>query len=212
MSTQQTLDHLVPVLDALSGIAAGVRDAQRGDPTPCTDFDVAALTGHVVGWLESFAAGFASDDGQTPDEDVSAVQVPAEDAAPRIRDAARTLTAAVRAGAAERPLAIGGSAMPGDLALSMILGEYLVHGWDLAVATGQPWTPDDDAADAARRFLTGMITPDTRGPDGWFGHEVPVADDASALERLLGLAGRDPGWAAAPPAARAAGATTARSA
>lgn len=194
MSTQQTLDHLIPVLDDLASVAANVRAAQRDDPTPCTDFDVAALTGHIVGWLESFAAGYASDNGQARDDDVSAVQVQAEDAAPRIREAAQTLGDAVRDGAAERPLAIGGSAMPGDMALSMILGEYLVHGWDLATATGQRWSPDESAAETAREFLTGMVTPDSRGPGGWFGPEVAVADDATALDRLLGLAGRDPSW------------------
>lgn len=197
MNAQQTLDHLLPTLEELSTVAAGVQDAQQDDPTPCRDFDVAALTGHIVGWLEGFAAGYASDDGQTPNDEVSAVRVAPEDAAQRICAAAQTLVEAVRAGAAERPLAIGDSAMPGDMALSMILGEYLVHGWDLAVATGQPWSPDEDATEVARQFLSGMITPDTRGPDGWFGHEVPVAADASALDRLLGLAGRDPRWAAA---------------
>lgn len=60
------------------------------------------------------------------------------------------------------------------------------------------WSPDEDAAEAARQSLTGMVTPDTRGPDGWFGHEVPLADDGDALDRLLGFAGRDPGWSAGP--------------
>lgn len=197
VSTQQTLDHLVPVLDDLADLATGVSDAQQSDPTPCTDFDVAALTGHVVGWLEGFAAGFASDDGQVPAGDPSALRLPAEDAAPRIRAAARTLADAVRAGAGERPLSIAGSALPGDMALSMILGEYIVHGWDLAVATGQPWSPDAGAAHDAREFLTGMVTRDTRGEGGMFGPEVDVAGDADALDRLLGFAGRDPAWAAA---------------
>lgn len=196
MSTQQTLDQLIPVLDDLAVVADGVRDDQRSNPTPCTEFDVAALTGHTVGWLENFAAGFASSDGECPKADVSGVEVPRAEAAPRIKAAKEQLVDAVRSGATERPLSISGSGMPGEMALSMILGEYLVHGWDLATATGQKWSPDEGAAETAQEFLTTMVTPDSRGEGGWFGPEVQVADDAPALDRLVGFAGRDPGWSA----------------
>ncbi|WP_106848463.1 TIGR03086 family metal-binding protein [Blastococcus sp. Marseille-P5729] len=194
MKPQQTLDQLIPVLDDLAAVADGVREDQRSAPTPCAEFDVAALTGHITGWLESFAAGFASTDGQCPSSDVSDVRVATDEAGPRIRSAAKTLADAVRGGAATRPLSIGDSGMPGDMALSMILGEYLVHGWDLATATGQRWTPDEGAAESAREFLTTMVTPDSRGEGGWFGPEVDVPQDAGALDRLVGFAGRDPGW------------------
>lgn len=194
MSTQQTLDHLIPVLDDLARVADGVREEQRTNPTPCADFDVAALTGHIVGWLESFSGGFSSEDGECTSSDVSGVRVPTGEAASRIRAASKTMTDAVRDGAAERPLSIGGAGMPGDMALSMILGEYLVHGWDLATATGQQWSPDEDAAESARAFLTTMVPPDSRGPGGMFGPEVEVPDSASALDRLVGFAGRDPQW------------------
>ncbi len=43
---------------------------------------------------------------------------------------------AVRGGAGARPLKLGEAAMPGEIALGMILWEYQVHGWDLARATG----------------------------------------------------------------------------
>lgn len=194
MSTNQTLDQLMPVLDQLATVADGVREEQHAGPTPCADFDIAALTGHTVGWLENFAAGFSSDDGSCPRADVSDVRVPPTDAGDRIRAAATELEKAVRNGAAERPLKISGDGMPGEMALSMILGEYLIHGWDLAAATGQQWTPDERAAESAREFLGGMVTPDSRGPGGMFGAEVEVADDASALESLVGFAGRDPHW------------------
>lgn len=194
MSTQQTLDYLSPVLDDLASLADGVRDEQRQQPTPCAEFDVAALTGHTVGWLENFAAGFASSDGSCPKTDVSDVDVPAADASARIRAAATSLTSSIGGGAAERPLAVSGDGMPGDMALSMMLGEYIVHGWDLAKATGQSWSPDEQAVTSAHEFLTTMVTPDSRGPGGWFGPEVEVPNDAPALDKLVGFAGRDPGW------------------
>lgn len=196
-TTADTLELLVPVLDDLSTVADGVHQHQRGAPTPCAQYDVAALTGHIVGWLENFAAGFAADTGHCPTADVAGVRVPGAEAAPRIRSAAKTLRDAVRAGATARPLVIAGQGgLPGDMALSMILGEYIVHGWDLARATGQQWAPHPDAATTARQFLTTMLAPEHRTPAGGFGPEVPVAQDAPALDRLLGFTGRDPRWSA----------------
>lgn len=195
MTTQQTLGQLSTTLDDLAQVADDVRDEQRSLPTPCADFDVTALTGHIVGWLESFAAGFADPEGKCPSSDVSEVKVAPGEAGSRIRAAAQVLETAVNGGAAERPLVIDGDGMPGDMALSMILSEYLVHGWDLAVSTGQQWTPDEKACHESREFLGGMVTPESRG-EGWFGPEVDVADDASPLEKLVAFTGRDPHWSA----------------
>ena len=85
--------------------------------------------------------------------------------------------------------------MDGPGAFAMVLGEYLVHGWDLAVAVGAPWTPPAQACEAALAFFSGMVLPEYRGEDGgFFGEEVPVDPDAPALDRLLGFAGRRPDW------------------
>ena len=88
------------------------------------------------------------------------------------------------------------SRMDGPAALGMVLGEYVVHGWDLARAVGRPWSPPEAAATAtAREFFAAMSSREYRGADGgFFDDEVPVPADAPALERLLGFAGRDPGW------------------
>ncbi len=126
------------------------------------------------------------------------MRVAPDEAAGRIQDAAATLGGAVAAGATERNLVISDQGrMPGDMALSMILGEYLIHGWDLARATGQAWDPDEDTIRTAHAFLAGMVTPEYRGPGGMFGPEVDVPADAPALEKLVGFAGRDPKWAPA---------------
>ena len=84
--------------------------------------------------------------------------------------------------------------MPGEMALSMILWEYQVHGWDLARATGQPWSPPAEAAEESLEFAPGMLTPDYQGDGKAFAPRVPVPASAPALDRLLGLSGRDPGW------------------
>jgi uncharacterized protein (TIGR03086 family) len=196
-STDRTADLLAAVLADLAPVVGGIAPDQQHRPTPCTKYDVGQLRDHVLGWLTTFAAGFADPQGRAP-AGVDGYQAPADPAAAAaaVRAAAEQLDRAVRAGAAERPLWLGESSMPGGLALSMILWEYQVHGWDLARATGQPWSPPDPAAEESLAFAPGMLTADYQGPGKAFGPRVPVPDDAPPLDRLLGLSGRDPGWTA----------------
>jgi len=193
-SPDRTADLLRPVLDDLATVVGGVSQEQAHGPTPCTAYDVAQLRQHVLGWLTVFAGGFADPDGQAA-ADIDGYDVPA-DAATAVRDAARQLDRAVRDGATSRPLRLGESAMPGDMALNMILWEYQVHGWDLARATGQPWSPPVEAAEESLAFAPGMLTEDNQGEGKAFSPRVPVPDDAPALDRLLALSGRDPHWSA----------------
>jgi uncharacterized protein (TIGR03086 family) len=192
-TTDRTAVLLHDVLDHLADVVANIPDNRLHDPTPCSEMDVAALRSHVLSWLTTFAAGLADPDGQTPD--ISSYQ-PTADPAAEVRQAADTIGAALAAGAAQRPLRIGAAAMPGDLALGMILWEYQVHGWDLARATGQPFCPPAEAAAASLAFAPGMLTPDYQGPGKAFADRVPVHADAPPLDRLVGLSGRDPGWSA----------------
>jgi uncharacterized protein (TIGR03086 family) len=192
MDALETEALLQPVLADLALVAGAIAPDQLRDPTPNAERDVDALRGHTVGWLTAFAAGYADPDGTVPLHETETI--PVTDAAAQIHLAAARLDVAVRAGAAQRPLRIGDSAMPGDLSLSMILWEYVVHGWDLARATGQSWTPDPAAAQAALDFAPGMLTPDFQGEGKAFGPPVPVSNDAGPLDRLLGLSGRDPNW------------------
>jgi uncharacterized protein (TIGR03086 family) len=193
-SSDRTADLLRPVLDDLATVVGGVTQEQVHDPTPCTAYDVAQLRQHVVGWLTVFAAGFADPGGQAA-ANIDGYDVPT-DAAAAVRGAARRLDGAVRDGATSRPLRLGESALPGDMALSMILWEYQVHGWDLARATGQPWSPPVEATEESLAFAPGMLTEDFQGEGKAFSPRVPVPDGAPALERLLGLSGRDPRWSA----------------
>lgn len=195
-ATEKTADLLAEVLTELAPVAGGVTDDQLHDPTPCTGYDVGQLREHVLGWLTIFAAGFADPAGQAPRASTDGYQVPADPAA-EVRAAGSTISQAIRAGAASRPLRLGDSGMPGEMALSMILWEYQVHGWDLARATGQPWSPPPAAAEESLGFAPGMLTSDYQGEGKAFAPRIPVPDTAAPLDRLLGLSGRDPGWTAA---------------
>ncbi len=70
--------------------------------------------------------------------------------------------------------------------------DLVVHGWDLARATGQPYEPASETVAALHDFM------DEMGPMGRqmgaFGPEVPVDAERTELDRLLGRTGRDPAW------------------
>lgn len=195
-AVEKTADLLATVLADLAGVVGGIDLAQVHDPTPCAGWDVAELRDHVLGWLTTFAAGFADPDGQAPRASLDGYLGP-DDPVAGIREAAATLDDAIRAGAASRPLRLGEAAMPGGMALDMILWEYQVHGWDLARATGQPWSPPAEATQESLAFAPGMLTADYQGEGKAFAAPVPVPGTAPPLHRLLGLSGRDPGWSAA---------------
>ncbi|MFD0508431.1 hypothetical protein ACFQ0G_47865 [Streptomyces chiangmaiensis] len=74
----------------------------------------------------------------------------------------------------------------------IVLGEWLLHGWDLAVATGQKLNVDDELAAALYEDIAGKAEMARRY--GVFGPEVSVPPTAPLFDRALGLAGRDPSW------------------
>jgi uncharacterized protein (TIGR03086 family) len=82
--------------------------------------------------------------------------------------------------------------MPARMIAMMMLGELVVHGWDLARATGQTLSTDPTTLEIVLEMT------ETMGPQGRkmgaFGDEVPVPDTAPLLDRVLGLSGRDPQW------------------
>lgn len=193
---------LEPVLDDLAGLVDAPDAGDLARPTPCERLDVAGLRDHILGWLRFFAAALGDPHARSPRPDPEAFRA-AEAAGPLaddVRAAAAAIVAAVRGGAPRREVVLAASRMDGDAVLAMILGEYVLHGWDLARALGRPWTPPPAACEAALQFFQGMIVPEYRvGETAYFGPEVPVPTGAGPLDRLLGFAGRDPAWPAGRP-------------
>ncbi len=185
---------LDPVLDDLASMVEIAEEDVDG-PTPCRNYTVGQLRHHVLGWLQFFAAALNDPDGQSERIDPQSPIPPDQDPAAIVRAAAGDIKAAIEAGVGRRLVVMSQARMRGDAVVAMALGEYIVHGWDLATATGRGWSVTDEAADQARIFLQATVAPEYRGEDsGFFGEEVRVADDAPALDRLLGFAGRDPDW------------------
>lgn len=187
-STTAAIEALLP---QLADLFDGVPPDAGNDPTPCTEYSVAHLRQHMLGWLTAFTDGYAAADGMCSDPEAVVVE---GTGAGQVRDAAGRLSSALADGAAGRPLKIGESQMPGEMALQMILWEYQVHGWDLATATGQQWTPDEAGVEASLEFAPMMLTPDYQGEGKSFGPRVEPPAGADALTRLVALSGRNPWW------------------
>lgn len=75
------------------------------------------------------------------------------------------------------------------------LDELVLHGWDLARATGQPYDCDPASAEAVFEFTSMSAAPEEAAArEGLFGPVIAIPADAPLFDRALGLSGRDPAW------------------
>jgi uncharacterized protein (TIGR03086 family) len=188
--------ELEPATSRLSAIVRGVPDGMLDAPTP-SDVSVAALLDHIQTFAAAFAAAARKDSegpvGPPPPPDPSHLAADWQESIPR---ALAELARAWRAPDAWTGMTkIGGMDMPGEAAGIVALDEVVLHGWDLAHATGQPYEVETDVLEPLLGFVTHMAEPGmVAARDGLFGPVVAVPDDAPLLDRVVGLAGRDPGW------------------
>jgi uncharacterized protein (TIGR03086 family) len=189
-----TID-LAPAAATLAGIVRAVPDAALAGPTPCPGYTVAGMLDHVDGLALAFTAAAAKE----PLDGAPAVGgTVAEGWRERIPARLEALAAAWADPAAwDGMTAAGGVDLPGAVCGLVALDEVVVHGWDLAAATGQDPAWDGPTLEAVLGFV-GSFEPPADGPaedGGLFGPPVAVPGDAPLLHRVLGLTGRDPGWA-----------------
>ena len=97
-------------------------------------------------------------------------------------------------GATEGMTQFGPGEYDAGIAAQITLFKEVAHGWDLAAATGQ--TPDvsSELGEAVLQIAQMLCNDEQRGEGKPFRTEVSVADNASSLEKALGLTGRDPNW------------------
>ncbi|MFE2304167.1 TIGR03086 family metal-binding protein [Streptomyces sp. NPDC059445] len=192
--TGQTFDFGPQAL-VVARLAEGVTDAQLDGATPCPRYAVHNLLGHLAGLAVAFRDAGRKDLGPTTDTSPAAAVPDIEpgwrEALPKALD---ELADAWRDPAAWTGMTrAGGVDLPAEVAAAVAADELVVHGWDLARATGQDYAPDETALRVTHGFLTGVADDPTR-VGGIFGPVVPVPDDAPLLDRVIGLSGRDPGW------------------
>jgi uncharacterized protein (TIGR03086 family) len=186
---------IVTVLDDLARVAAATTPDQYANPTPSAGLDVLALRRHLTGGLIYFEEAFRSPGADNNGADPHAYAGP-DDLEAVLARLSATLRTALDAGV-ERTVVnvpyLGGS-FPGSIVLNMLLIEVVTHGWELARAVGCPWQPDEATAAQALTFYQATIKPEWRGPGMAFGPEVPMADDAPTIDRVIAFSGRDPEW------------------
>jgi uncharacterized protein (TIGR03086 family) len=186
---------LTPATAMLTQLVTDVGDDQLGAPTPCRGTTVADLLDHVDGLCLAFAAAAAKDragGGQAPSADGSRL---GPDWRIRICGRLAQLASAWQDETAWAGLTrAGGVDLPGEVAGQVAINEVVVHGWDIAAATGHDYACETELIQAAYAFVQSAVAQNPAGSPGLFGPPVAVPDSAPLLDRLIGLTGRDPAW------------------
>ncbi len=155
-------------------------------PTPCSDFAVRGVLAHMIGGATQFAAAFR---GTEPAE-VPADVADTPDVVERAGAALGDLIAAISApGALEAAVPTPFGEMPGEAFARFVVLDGLVHGWDIATATGQAYDPSDQLVAEVEAFARQAITDDMRDGDT-FASEVTPPAGATPIERLAAFTGR----------------------
>jgi uncharacterized protein (TIGR03086 family) len=188
-----------PAAQRLAELVARIEDDQLGRPTPCPAYELGDLIDHLGGLALAFTGAATKDTGtyghMAPSGNASRLGA---DWRTRIPRDLAALALAWREPAAWAGLTrIAGTDAPAEMVGLAVADELAVHGWDVARATGQPYRCEPELLDAAQRFLVQFASPDApAGPEVPFGPSRQLPDGAPLLDRVLALAGRDPGWAA----------------
>jgi uncharacterized protein (TIGR03086 family) len=175
-------------LDATDAIVGAIGDDQWELPTPCEGWDVRFVANHVVAgnwWAGELASGKTIGEvGHRLDGDVLG-----DDAGQAYRASAAAADAAFSApGALQAPCAVSYGPVPGEVYLGHRFIDVLVHGWDLATATGQDTTLDPELAAACWAVLEPQV--DMFRAAGAFAAPGAIPDDADPQTRLLLAVGR----------------------
>jgi uncharacterized protein (TIGR03086 family) len=175
-------------LEDTRSVVAGIDRVQWADASPCDGWDVRALLNHVVSgnlWAAELGSGRTIEEvGNRLDGDVLG-----DDALAAYDASANAAAATFEApGALDAPCAVSYGPVPGSVYAGHRFIDVLIHGWDLATATGQDATLDPELVDAAYRLLQDQA--DMVRASGMFGEDVPVLVGVGPQTQLLAFIGR----------------------
>ncbi|MFE0046482.1 TIGR03086 family metal-binding protein [Streptomyces albireticuli] len=174
----------------LAGLVAVVPADRLGDPTPCTEFDVRALLGHLVAGAHDGAelGETGTVEWSGPPEGV------ADDGWSAAYEEARARLVAAWADDAKlaRTVKVEWGEFPGAVYLTsgMVL-ETVTHTWDLSRALGHPLPLDQELAELVLGWAERFLPAGRRGEGVPFGAVRPVPAGADAYDRLAGWLGRE---------------------
>jgi len=184
-----------PACERTADVLRTVTDEQLNGPTPCEKLSLRDLVGHVGGLAQAFTAAARKDFGPLTDTPPVEGAPLDEDWRTAYPERLAELALAWREPAAWEGMSrAGGIDFPAEVAGFVALTEVVIHGWDVAAATGQDYDIDQTTLEAVLPHVTATAE---QGPvEGLFGPAVPVADDAPLLDRVIALSGRDPAQSA----------------
>jgi len=186
-----------PATRVMADVIEQVPEDLLDRPTPCPAYTLGDLLDHVSGFALAFtaAARKATPPGSTDRASGDASRL-GDDWRNRLPRELDGLAEAWRDPAAwTGPTRAGGVDLPGEIAGLVALDELVVHGWDVARASGQTYACDGDLLEVVHDFLAPLAQPGQEATrDGIFGPAIPVPGDAPLLDRVIGLSGRDPAW------------------
>lgn len=196
MNDLVALDHTA-VQESLRILrAARAADWQR--PSPCTGWTLRDLVAHMTAQHHGFAAAAR---GSGADRTYWIAPELGRDPFKVYDESVRHVLAAfAEEGVLERGFTLPeiGGTFTGRTAVGFHLLDYVVHSWDVATTIGVgvgvgidlPRPVVEAALDIARKVPKG---PERRGPGAAFAPALPTPEDASPIEEMLALLGRDTG-------------------
>ena len=150
--------------------------------TPCTEFDVTRLTGHLLNSLTALGGMVGAELPERDESDSVERQVVA---------AARPALDAWHRHGLNGTVPFGKGDMPAKGACAILSLEFLVHAWDYAAAVDHEFDAPEPLAEYVLGLAHQVIRPEQRSRAG-FDDPVDVPADAGALERLIAFTGRNP--------------------
>jgi uncharacterized protein (TIGR03086 family) len=188
-TTMPTTGELyVKAMESTRGYVNGVKTDQWHGPTPCSEWDVKQVANHIVGenlWAaELFQGKTIAEVGNRLDGDLAGDDPAAAYAA----SVAAATPAASAPGAMEATCHLSFGDYSGSDYAAQLFMDVLIHGWDIATATGQDARLDPDLVQACLPIAE-QLTTQFRSA-GVFGENLSVDADADPQTKLLALVGR----------------------
>ncbi len=177
-------------LAATRALVAGVPEDRWLSSTPCEDWDVRELLNHVVAG-NLWVGELAGPEGKTIEEvgDRLDGDVLGEDPVAAYDTSVPVASRAfAREGAMDAPCAVSYGPVPGSVYCGHRIIDVLIHGWDIAVATGQDPTLDPALVEACWEIVEPQA--ELLAASGVFASRIEVPGDADPQTRLLAALGR----------------------
>jgi uncharacterized protein (TIGR03086 family) len=180
----------VRALDQTQQLVDTVGPADLNLPTPCPEYDVRTLLGHLLTVAARINLAL---NGGNPLE-IPTVTTGVDDVPAAFKERRTALDATLANDSIlARICTLPWGTLPGAAAIAAYTGELATHAWDLAKATDRLHLLDDAIALHCLPLVREYLPAEPRGGDHIpFGPVVLVADDAAPYDRLAAWQGRRP--------------------